>query len=96
MAAPQDIIIKPLVTEKSTMLMEEKKYAFQVARKANKGRNQKGCGRTLRRQSKSCQHHKCSGKFKRMGVHKGYRPDWKKAMVTLTEESKPIEIFEGL
>jgi large subunit ribosomal protein L23 len=36
------------------------------------------------------------GKKKRMGVHVGKRPDWKKAIVTLTEDSKTIEFFEGI
>ena len=37
-----------------------------------------------------------TGKVKRMGLHSGRRPNWKKAVVTLAEGSKPIEIFEGL
>jgi large subunit ribosomal protein L23 len=96
MAVAQDIIIKPLVTEKSTMLMEEKKYAFKVSRKANKVEIKKAVEELFGVKVKAVNTVNVSGKFKRMGVHKGYKPDWKKAIVTLTEESKPIEIFEGL
>ncbi len=96
MAAPQDIIIKPLITEKGTMLMEEKKYSFQVAQKANKVEIKKAVEELFGVKVKAVNTLNVSGKFKRMGVHKGYRSDWKKAIVTLTEDSKPIEIFEGL
>ena len=96
MKAPQDIIIKPLVTEKGTLLMEQKKYSFQVARKATKVEIKKAVEELFGVKVKAVNTLNVQGKFKRMGVHKGYRADWKKAVVTLTEESKPIEIFEGL
>jgi large subunit ribosomal protein L23 len=96
MPAPQDIIIKPLVTEKGTMLMEEKKYSFRVAKKATKVEIKKAVEELFGVQVKAVNTLNVSGKFKRMGVHRGYKPDWKKAVVTLTEDSKPIEIFEGL
>lgn len=96
MTVPQDIIIKPLVTEKGTMIMEEKKYSFQVARKATKVEIRKAVEELFGVKVKAVNTLNVRGKFKRMGVHRGYRPDWKKAVVTLTEDSKPIEIFEGL
>ncbi len=92
----QDVIVKPLVTEKSTMLMEEKKYSFQVNKKANKVEIKKAVEELFGVKVKAVNTLNMSGKFKRMGVHTGYRSDWKKAVVTLTEDSKPIEIFEGL
>ena len=92
----QDVIVKPLVTEKSTMLMEEKKYSFQVNKKANKVEIKKAVEELFGVKVRAVNTLNMSGKFKRMGVHTGYRSDWKKAVVTLTEDSKPIEIFEGL
>lgn len=96
MASSWDIIIKPLITEKCTFLMEEKKYTFRVDRNANKIEIRKAVEEVFGVKVKAVNTMNVSGKFKRMGVHSGYRSDWKKAIVTLTEESKAIEIFEGL
>ena len=96
MADPRDIIQKPLVTEKSTYLMEEKKYSFKVDKKANKVEIKKAIEQLFGVKVKAVNTINMSGKFKRMGVHSGYRSDWKKAIVTLTEDSNPIEVFEGL
>ena len=92
----QDIIIKPLVTEKSTFLMEEKKFSFQVAKGANKVQIKKAVEELFGVRVKAVNTINVTGKLKRMGAHQGYRSDWKKAVVTLTEDSKSIEIFEGL
>jgi len=92
----RDIIIKPLVTEKSTAMMEAKKYVFQVALRSNKIQIKNAIEHLFQVKVKSVNTIHMPGKFKRMGVHSGYRPDWKKAIVTLEEGSKSIEIFEGL
>jgi large subunit ribosomal protein L23 len=92
----RDIIKKPLVTEKTTVMMEEKRYAFQVDIKANKVEIKKAVEELFKVRVKSVNTLRVSGKKKRLGVHTGHRPDWKKAFVTLEEGSKPIEIFEGL
>ncbi len=92
----RDIIKKPLVTEKSTNMMEEKRYAFQVDIRANKIEIKKAVEELFKVRVKSVNTLRVSGKKKRLGVHTGRRPDWKKAFVTLEEGSKPIEIFEGL
>lgn len=95
MREARDIIIKPLITEKSTSLMEERKYCFVVAPYANKIEIKKAVEEVFKVKVKAVNTMHMKGKRKRVGIHQGYRPDWKKAIVTLEEESKPIEIFEG-
>ncbi|EEG77801.1 50S ribosomal protein L23 [Dethiobacter alkaliphilus] len=92
----RDIIKKPLISEKSTMMMEEMKYAFQVDPGANKVEIKKAIEELFKVKVKDVNTIRMQGKMKRMGMHTGRRPNWKKAVVTLEEGSKPIEIFEGL
>ena len=94
MRNPRDIIFKPLITEKSTAQMEEKKYSFVVDKRANKIEIKKAIEEIFGVKVKSVNTMSVKGKPRRMGVHRGYRPDWKKAIVTLREESKTIEIYE--
>jgi large subunit ribosomal protein L23 len=94
MRNPRDIIIKPVITEKSTAQMEEKKYSFVVDKRANKIEIKKAVEAIFGVKVKSVNTMSVKGKPRRMGVHRGYRPDWKKAIVTLREESKTIEIYE--
>lgn len=94
MKDPQDIILRPLVTERATKLMEENKYAFVVHKKANKIEIKKAVEKLFNVNVQSVNTMNMKGKFRRVGVHRGYCPDWKKAVVTLEEGSKPIEIFE--
>ena len=96
MQNPRDVIKKPLITEKSTSLMAENKYAFSVDINANKIDIRRAVEELFKVKVKSVNTMKVKGKPKRLGVHRGYRPNWKKAIVTLEEGSKPIEIFEGL
>lgn len=96
MREARDIIKKPLVTEKTTSMMEEKKYAFQVDLRANKIEIKNAVEELFKVKVKSVNTLRVSGKMKRMGTNVGRRPNWKKAIVTLEEGSKPIEIFEGL
>jgi large subunit ribosomal protein L23 len=91
---PQDIILRPLVTERATKLMEDNKYAFVVNKRANKIEIKKAVETLFNVNVESVNTLNMKGKFRRMGIHRGYRPDWKKAVVTLAEGSKPIEIFE--
>lgn len=90
----RDIIRKPLVTEKTNDMMAEGKYTFVVDRRANKIEIKQAVESLFGVDVEKVNTMNMKGKFKRMGVHSGYRPDWKKAIVTLTEKSKPIEIFE--
>ena len=92
----RDIIKKPLISEKSTMMMEEMKYAFQVDTRATKVEIKKAAEEIFKVKVKDVNTIRMQGKMKRMGAFTGRRPNWKKAVVTLDEGSKPIEIFEGL
>lgn len=94
MKAPQDVVIRPLVTEKSTRLMEEGKYSFVVHKEANKIDIKKAVEQLFDVKVQAVNTMRIKGKPRRVGIHRGYRPNWKKAIVTLQEGSKGIEIFE--
>ena len=92
----QDIIIRPIITESSMEGLANKKYTFPVAKDAGKIEIGKACEKLFGvKVAKVCTI-SCKGKFKRVGRNEGYRPDWKKAIVTLTEDSKGIEFFESM
>ncbi|HAS92586.1 MAG TPA: 50S ribosomal protein L23 [Sedimentibacter sp.] len=96
MRDPHDIIIKPIVTEASMNAMADKKYTFVVDKKSNKTEIKNAVESIFGVKVASVNTMNMLGKKKRMGVHVGKRPDWKKAIVTLTEDSKTIEFFEGI
>lgn len=91
-----DIIIKPIVTERSMENMESKRYTFKVDTKANKSEIKKAVETIFGVKVKQVNTMNITGKKKRMGANIGKRPDWKKAIVTLTENSKEIEFFESI
>ena len=91
-----DIIRRPIVTEKSMMGIGEKKYTFEVAKSANKIEIKKAIEEVFGVKVKSVNTVNVTGKYKRMGANIGKRPDWKKAIVTLKEDSKTIEFFDGM
>ncbi len=91
-----DIIIKPVVTERSMENMESKRYTFKVDTKANKSEIKKAVETIFGVKVKQVNTMNITGKKKRMGANVGKRPDWKKAIVTLTEDSKEIEFFESI
>lgn len=96
MKDPRDIIIRPLVSEKSTALMEEQKYTFVVARGANKIEIKRALEEIFDVQVKAVNTINYRGKKKHLGrFPAGFQPRWKKAVITLAEDSKPIELFEG-
>lgn len=90
----REIIIRPLITEKTNDLMADKKYSFVVKRDANKIEIAHAVEKLFKVKVESVNTANVRGKLKRMGVHQGHRPSWKKAVVKLTAASKPIEIFE--
>ena len=94
MRDPRDIIKKPLITEKTNDMMADNKYTFEVDKNANKIEIKNAVQKLFDVKVANVNTMNMKGKFKRMGVHSGYRPNWKKAIVTLSEDSKPIEIFE--
>ena len=91
-----DVIIKPIITERSMEALGMKKYTFKVAKNANKIEIAKAVEELFGVKVEKVNTMSVKGRFKRMGRHEGFKPDWKKAIVTLTEESKTIEFFEGM
>ena len=91
-----DIIKRPIVTEKSMNGVADKKYTFEVARDVNKIQIKKAVEEIFKVNVACVNTMNILGKVKRMGVHVGKRPDWKKAIVTLTADSKTIEFFDGM
>lgn len=91
-----DIIRKPVITEKTMTAMAENKYTFIVHINSNKSQIKRAVEEVFGVKVASVQTIRTMGKTKRMGVHVGKRSDYKKAVVTLTEESNGIEFFEGM
>ena len=92
----QDIVIRPIITEKSMTGVANKKYTFEVCQDANKIEIAKAVEELFGVKVQKVNTMNCKGRAKRVGMNAGYQPDWKKAIVTLTEDSKGIEIFESL
>ena len=91
-----DIIRKPVITEKSMEIMVDKKYTFLVHPQANKVEIKKAVEAVFGVKVLEVKTMNSLGKVKRMGVHIGKRADTKKAIVTLTEDSKSIEFFDNM
>lgn len=91
-----DIIIKPIITEKTMGAMPNKKYTFKVSKEAGKIEIAKAVEEIFKVKVSKVNTLKVRGKFRRKGKYSGYTPSWKKAYVTLTENSKGIEFFEGM
>ena len=92
-----DVILKPVVTEKSMAAMGEKKYTFLVHTDANKTMIKEAVEKMFEgTKVKSVNTMNLDGKKRRRGMTVGKTAKTKKAIVTLTEDSKDIEIFEGL
>ena len=92
-----DVILKPVVTEKSMELMGEKKYTFLVHTEATKSQVKEAVEKMFEgTKVKSVNTMNMDGKKKRRGMTVGTTAKTKKAIVALTEDSKDIEIFEGL
>ena len=96
MKLAQDIIIKPVITELSMDLISQKKYTFKVASDATKPEIAKAVEELFKVDVKCVNTISMKKKPKRLGVHSGYTSEWKKAVVTLKDDSKAIEFFEGL
>ena len=95
MRDPYDILVRPLVSEKTMMLMGENKYSFEVARDANKIEIKYAIEKLFNVKVTAVTTRNVRGKIKRQGRFEGKRPDKKKAIVTLKAGDK-IQIFEGM
>ena len=99
-----DIVIRPVITEKSMLGAVNKIYTFEVAKSANKIEIAKACEEVFGVKVAKVNTVSMRGKFRRQGrnngakcnINGGYSKSWKKAIVKLTEDSKPIEFFEGM
>ena len=92
----EDIIIKPVLTEKGYDGIADKKYTFYVKKDANKTQIKLAVEKIFGVQVEKVNTVTCKGKLKRMGRNEGYTPDRKKAIVKLKADSKAIEFFESL
>lgn len=99
---PKDIIIRPIITEKSMAGLvaaegESVKYTFEVAKNVNKieiAKAVEACFPGVKVTKVNTMH--VRGRHRRQGRYEGTTPAWKKAIVTVSPDSKPIEFFEGL
>ena len=97
MKAPQDIILRPVITERSMGGIAARKYTFEVDKRANKIEIGKAVEQLFPgTKVKSVNTMHVRGRLKRQGRSQGYTSSWKKAIVTLKDESKGIEFFESM
>ena len=94
MKTSYDIIIKPIITEASMTGLAERKYTFEVAKNANKVEIKNAIEEIFKVKVESVNTINMKSKPKRLGVHLGKTSEWKKAIVTLTSDSKTIELFD--
>ncbi len=92
----QDIIIKPILTEKSYADIANKKYYFKVAKKATKTQIKKAVEDIFKVKVQSVNTLNVYGKIKRQGRTEGLTGSYKKAIVQLSPDSKSIEFFDSL
>ena len=96
-ATAYDIIKRPIISEQSMAEVDSKKYVFEVAKDANKIQIAKAIEEIFGVKVAKVNTLNVQGKEKRTGRYPaGRRPSWKKAMVTLTPDSKSIELFENM
>lgn len=89
-----EVVLRPIVTEQSVGLLEKNKYTFEVDRRANKTHIKQAVEAMFEGvKVKNVNTVNVKGKPKRMGRYQGYTRRYKKAIVTLTPESKTIELF---
>lgn len=91
-----DVIIKPIITEDSMARLGEKKYTFEVADGATKVDIKKAVEEIFKVKVEKVNTISMKAKNKRVGYHFGKTSEWKKAIVTLTADSKTIEFFDSM
>ena len=92
----EDVILKPVLTEKGYDGIADKRYTFYVKNTANKIEIRNAVEKLFGVKVAKVNTINCKGKLKRMGRNEGYTPDRKKAVVILKEDRKPIEFFNSL
>lgn len=94
--SPEEVLIRPLITEESSILQaEQNKYTFQVTRGATKIDIRRAVEDMFDVAVKSVRTMNCPGKQRRVGRSVGFKPDWKKAIVTL-RDGEVIDMYEGV
>lgn len=96
MKNPRDIIKRPVITERTSELMADKKYAFEVDRRSNKTEIKLAIEAIFKVKVTSVNTISMPAKPKRYGRYTGHTSAWKKAIVTLSPESKELEFFESV
>ncbi len=96
MKTPYDVILAPIISEKSMADSANKKYTFKVATTATKNDIKAAVEQAFDVEVIRVNTSNFDGKLKRQGVHVGRTAAYKKAIVTVSANSKPIEFFEGL
>lgn len=94
MKNPRDIIKSPVITERTSDLMAEKKYVFEVDIRANKTEIRQAVEAIFKVKVTKVNTLRMPAKPKTYGRYSGYTSEWKKAIVSLSEDSKPLEFFE--
>lgn len=94
--AAQDIVIRPIITEKSMAGIGMKKYTFEVAKNATKIDIARAVETLFGVTVCKVNTMHVRGQMRRQGKSEGYTPSWKKAIVSLSPDSKTIEFFEGM
>lgn len=92
---PYAVLLRPIITEKSTLLTGQDKYVFEVDPRANKAQIKEAVQLAFNVRVREVNTMTMKGKPKRFGRRIVNRPDWKKAVVTLVPGDK-IELFEGI
>lgn len=92
----QDIVIRPIITEKAMQDITEKKYVFEVAKNATKIDVARAVEELFKVKVEKVNTVRVRGQLRRQGRSEGYTRSWKKAYVQLTADSKAIEFFEGM
>ena len=103
MKAPQDIILKPVITERSIDILPTGKYTFKVDKDANKVEIAKAVTELFGVEVLKVNTMNCKGRARRVGRYEGKKADWKKAIVTINTEpsdkkkfKSSLEFFDGL
>jgi large subunit ribosomal protein L23 len=90
-----EVVRRPLITEKATLMKEQNRYAFEVAKEANKRQIKEAVQAAFKVNVVKVNVMRVPGKMRRIGRQYVLTPSWKKAVVTL-EPGQKIEFFEGV
>lgn len=94
MKNPRDLIKRPIITEQTSEMMANLRYVFEVELRSNKTEIKQAIEQIFKVKVTSVNTMRMPAKPKRYGRHSGYTSEWKKAIVQLSADSKPLEFFE--